>query len=409
MDALDLIKISWTGIVSNRLRSALTVLGIVIGIASVITLLGIGEGAKKEAEDQVQALGVNLIYVRPGAIATGSVSMGQGTAPTLTYEDAEAIKDTCPAVEDVAAQYNANYQVQYKENNTSTQVTATEPSYTNIRNFFPVKGRFFSPREYQEAARVCVLGDTVADDLFPDGSSPLHKQIMIRGEIYEVIGVMEHKGVTQMTDMDDQIFIPLTTGYATLIGLNAVTGRAVRSVLVRAKDGEDMQAQFQITNLLRLRHNIPSPDLDDFMLRTQMDIMQTAQSITGVFSLLLGATASISLLVGGIGIMNIMLVSVTERTREIGIRKAIGAKYWQILYQFVIEATLMSLVGGILGIALGVLGSQFVSQFATWKTIVTPTSIVLSFCVSLAIGLFFGIYPARIAAKLDPIVALRSE
>jgi len=384
------------------------VLGIVIGIASVITLLGIGQGAKVEAEKQVQALGVNLIYVRPGAANLSSISQGQGSSATLTYDDAQAIKDNCPAVEDVAAQYNSGFQVQYGEQNTSTSVVATEPSYTEIRNFYPAKGRFFSLNDMKESSRVCVIGDTVATNLFGE-ENPLRKQILIRGELFEIIGIMEHKGVTQMMDMDDQIFIPLTTGYATLVGLNAVTGRSVKSILVRAVENEDMQAQFQITNLLRLRHNIQSPDSDDFTLRTQSDIMQTAQSITGVFSLLLGATAGISLLVGGIGIMNIMLVSVSERTKEIGIRKAIGAKYSQILSQFVIEAVLMSVTGGVLGIALGIAGATALSQLAQWTTIVTPFSIALSFCVSLVIGLFFGIYPARQAAKLDPIVALRSE
>lgn len=408
MSLQELLGIAWQGILSNKLRSGLTVLGIVIGIASVITLLGIGQGAKVEAEKQVQALGVNLIYVRPGAANLSSVSQGQGSSATLTYDDAQAIKDNCPAVEDVAAQYNSGFQVQYGEQNTSTSVVATEPSYTEIRNFYPAKGRFFSLNDMKESSRVCVIGDTVATNLFGE-ENPLRKQILIRGELFEIIGIMEHKGVTQMLDMDDQIFIPLTTGYATLVGLNTVTGRSVKSILVRGVEGEDMQAQFQITNLLRLRHNIQSPDSDDFTLRTQSDIMQTAQSITGVFSLLLGATAGISLLVGGIGIMNIMLVSVSERTKEIGIRKAIGAKYSQILSQFVIEAVLMSLTGGILGIALGIAGATALSQLAQWTTIVTPFSIALSFCVSLVIGLFFGIYPARQAARLDPIVALRSE
>lgn len=408
MSLQELLGIAWQGILSNKLRSGLTVLGIVIGIASVITLLGIGQGAKVEAEKQVQALGVNLIYVRPGAANLSSISQGQGSSATLTYDDAQAIKDNCPAVEDVAAQYNSGFQVQYGEQNTSTSVVATEPSYTEIRNFYPAKGRFFSLNDMKESSRVCVIGDTVATNLFGE-ENPLRKQILIRGELFEIIGIMEHKGVTQMMDMDDQIFIPLTTGYATLVGLNAVTGRSVKSILVRAVENEDMQAQFQITNLLRLRHNIQSPDSDDFTLRTQSDIMQTAQSITGVFSLLLGATAGISLLVGGIGIMNIMLVSVSERTKEIGIRKAIGAKYSQILSQFVIEAVLMSVTGGVLGIALGIAGATALSQLAQWTTIVTPFSIALSFCVSLVIGLFFGIYPARQAAKLDPIVALRSE
>lgn len=407
MNLLQLFSISWQGILSNRLRSGLTVLGIIIGIASVITLLGIGEGAKAEAEKQVTALGVNLIYIRPGSISTSSISQGAGTAPTLTYEDAQAIKENCPSVANVAAQYNSNFQVQFGENNTSTAVTATEPSYPAIRNFFPKRGRFFNDTDMKEGSRVAVIGDTVTTNLFHD-DNPIGKKILVRGEIFEVIGEMEHKGVAQGNDMDDQIFIPITTGYSTLFGLNQVTGRSVRSILVQTQKDEDLQANFQITNLLRLRHSIQNDD-DDFSLRTQADIMQTAQSITGVFSLLLGATAGISLLVGGIGIMNIMLVSVTERTREIGIRKAIGAKYGDILSQFVIEALLMALTGGLLGIMLGVLGSHSIATFAKWNTVVTPISVILSFCVSLAIGLFFGIYPARKAAKLDPILALRSD
>lgn len=408
MGFLEQLAIAWQGLVGNRLRSVLTVLGIVIGIASVITLLGIGQGAKQEAEKQVQALGVNLIYIRPGSSGTGGISQGQGSSPTLTYDDARSIKDNCPAVQDSAPQYSSSFQVQYNEQNTMTSVVGTEPSYTRIRNFFTSRGRFFSEDDVEQAARVCVIGDTVASNLF-GSENPLRKSILIRGELFEVIGIMEHKGVTQGMDMDDQIFIPLSTGYASLFGLNAVTGRSVRSILVQAKDGEDMQAEFQITNLLRLRHNVQTPDGDDFTLRTQSDIMQTAQSITGVFSLLLGATAGISLLVGGIGIMNIMLVSVTERTREIGIRKAIGAKYWDILAQFVLEAVMMSLCGGLLGIGLGISGSYLISNFANWTTVVTPDSVILSFVVSLTIGLFFGIYPARKAAKLDPIVALRSD
>lgn len=408
MTIREQFTIAWNGLLGNRLRSCLTVLGIVIGIASVITLLGIGQGAKQEAEKQVQALGVNLIYIRPGAVSSSNISQGQGTAPTLTYDDSMAIKNNCPAIQDVAAQYSMNLQAQYGEQNTMTSVVGTEPSYVTIRNFFPRKGRFFTDNDIQESSRVCVIGDTVASNLFGE-ENPLRKSILIRGEIFEVIGVMEHKGVTQGMDMDDQIFIPLSSGYASLFGLNTVTGRSVRSILAQARPEQDLQAEFQITNLLRLRHNVQTPDGDDFTLRTQMDLLQTAQSITGVFSLLLGATAGISLLVGGIGIMNIMLVSVTERTREIGIRKAIGAKYGDILCQFVLEAVMMSLSGGLLGIGLGVGGSYLITNFANWATVVTPESVILSFLVSLSIGLFFGIYPARKAAKLDPIVALRSD
>jgi putative ABC transport system permease protein len=408
MTTVERFSIAWQGLLGNRLRSCLTVLGIVIGIASVITLLGIGQGAKMEAEKQVQSLGVNLIYIRPGAVSSSNISQGQGTAPTLTYDDAIAIKENCPAIQDVAPQYTMSLQAQYGEQNTATSIVGTNPSYTTIRNFFPARGRFFSDSDVENAARVCVIGDTVASNLF-GSESPLRKSILIRGEIFEVIGIMEHKGVTQGMDMDDQIFIPLSSGYASLFGLNTVTGRSVRNILAQSKPGEDLQAEFQVTNLLRLRHNIQTPDGDDFSLRTQMDIMQTAQSITGVFSLLLGATAGISLLVGGIGIMNIMLVSVTERTREIGIRKAIGAKYWDILSQFVLEAVMMSLCGGLLGIGLGIGGSHLISNLAKWTTVVTPESVLMSFLVSLSIGLFFGIYPARKAAKLDPIVALRSD
>ena len=407
VNIFQLLTIAWQGLLSNKLRTGLTVLGIIIGIGSVIALLGIGEGAKAEAEKQVTALGVNLIYIRPGSTTTSGLSQGQGTAHSLTYDDALAIKENCPAVENVAAQYPSNFQVQFNEENTNTSVVATEPSYPNIRNFFTKRGRFFNEAELKEAARVAVIGDTITDVLF-DNDNPIGKRILIRGEIFTVIGEMEHKGVAQGMDMDDQVFIPITTGYSTLHGLSQVTGRSVRAILVQAHKDQDLQANFQITNLLRLRHNLHNEE-DDFTLRTQLDIMQTAQSITGVFSLLLGATAGISLLVGGIGIMNIMLVSVTERTREIGIRKAIGAKYGDILAQFVLEALLMSLTGGVLGIALGVVGSYSISTFAKWTTVITPLSVVLSFCVSVAIGLFFGIYPARKAAKLDPIVALRSD
>jgi putative ABC transport system permease protein len=234
--------------------------------------------------------------------------------------------------------------------------------------------------------------------------------VLIRGELFKVIGVMEHKGVTQFMDQDDVVFVPLSTGYNTLFGINASTGKSVKSILVSVKSDDDVApAEFQITNVLRMRHHIIPPMPDDFMIRTQADLLETAQSVTQVFTLLLGATAGISLLVGGIGIMNIMLVSVSERTREIGIRKAVGARYAHILAQFVIEAIVLSLSGGIIGIACGLIGADVISRMAKWTTVVTPFSVILSFVVSLAIGLFFGIYPARRAAKLDPIIALRAE
>ncbi|MFN8658370.1 MAG: ABC transporter permease [Candidatus Obscuribacterales bacterium] len=409
MSFSELVLIAWQGLISNKLRTGLTVLGIVIGIGSVITLLAVGKGAQVQAQKQIQSLGVNLITIRPGQASSGGIAMGGGSSATLTYDDALAIKNSVPAVADVAAVYNASYQIQYGPNNTNTQVTGTEPSHQDIRNFYAQRGRFFSDAEVQQAARVAVLGTTVVDNLF-GREDPIGKTILIRGELFEVIGVMESKGAGAMGDTDDCIFVPLTTGYNTLFGLNTVTGRNVRQILVKAKSEEEVDsAQFQITNLLRLRHNIQPPLEDDFMLRTQQDIMQTADQVTQIFSLLLGATASISLLVGGIGIMNIMLVSVSERTREIGIRKAIGARYWHILMQFVLEATCLSLAGGVLGIIVGIAGSQAITSFANWTAVVSNESIVISFGVALCIGLFFGIYPANRAARLDPIIALRTD
>ncbi len=409
MSWLELVGIAWQGILDNRMRSILTVLGIIIGIAAVIILLAIGQGASLETQKQIQSLGSNLIYVRPGSVSTSSVSQGQGSAATLTYEDVQALREVCPAIGDAAAVYNAMMQVQYAGQNTSTQITATEPNYCDVRNFHTVKGRFFNQADMDSYARVCTLGDTVVENLFGD-EDPIGKSVMIRGELFEVIGVMEHKGTNQWTDNDDTVIVPLSTGYNSLFGTNASTGRAVKNIVITAKEEDEVnQAQFQITNVLRLRHKIVSPIPDDFTIRTQADLMQTAQEVTQVFTILLGATAGISLLVGGIGIMNIMLVSVSERTREIGIRKAIGARYSDILSQFVIEAIVLSLSGGIIGIALGLLGADMVGKVMHWTTFVTPISVILSFVVSIGIGLFFGIYPARRAAKLDPIVALRSD
>ena len=405
----ELVGIAWQGIVDNRMRSILTVLGIIIGIAAVIILLAIGQGASLETQKQIQLLGSNLIYIRPGAASSSSISMGRQSAATLTYDDVQALRDVCPAVGDVSGVYDSNLQAQYAGANTMTRVTATEPNYSDIRNFHTVKGRFINQADMDSYSRVCVLGDTVVQDLFAD-EDPINKSVLIRGELFQVIGVMEHKGVNQWTDNDDVVFVPLTTGYNSLFGTSASTGRSVKSAVVTAREEDQVnQAQFQITNVLRLRHHIVPPIPDDFQIRTQADLMQTAQEVTGVFTLLLGTTAGISLLVGGIGIMNIMLVSVSERTREIGIRKAIGARYSDILSQFVIEAIVLSLTGGVIGIALGLVGSDLVGQIMKWTTVVTPISVVLSFFVSILIGLFFGIYPANRAAKLDPIVALRSE
>lgn len=406
----DLIRLSWQSISANRMRSGLTVLGIIIGIASVIAMLAIGYGAKAESDKQIQALGSNIIFVRAGAASSGHVSMGMGSSSSLTVQDAQAIREVCPAVENVAPGMNSNQQVQCGGQNINTQITACVPEYPNVRNFFPARGRFINQSDLDHNLRVCVMGKTVAQDLIPEGENPIGKKVLIKGEFFEVVGVMEKKGFTAFTDMDDQIFVPLTTAYNRLFGLNAVKGQSVQYILVQAKNEENiLPAQFQVTNLLRLRHRIKPPATDDFYLRTQQDLLQTSQAMSGVFTLLLGSTAGISLLVGGIGIMNIMLVSVTERTREIGIRKAVGARPRDIMYQFVVESIVLSLTGGILGIALGIASSMAVNSFTQWTTDVTPWSVLLAFAVSIAVGLFFGIYPARQAALMDPIAALRTE
>lgn len=409
MDIRELFGVAWQGICDNRMRSMLTVIGIVIGIAAVIVLLAIGKGAELETRKQIQSLGSNLVYISPGSASPSSISGGQGSAATLTYDDVQALRDVCPAVEEAVGVYNSNFQVQYAGQNTATRIMATEPAFSAVRNFKTVKGRFISQADCDSYARVCVLGDTVVEALFGE-EDPVGKSVLIRGELFQVLGVMEHKGFSGFSDVDDVVFVPLATGYNCLFGTNASTGKTVKNILVELKNEDDVTpAEFQITNVLRLRHKIVPPIPDDFMIRTQADLLDTAQSVNQVFTMLLGATAGISLLVGGIGIMNIMLVSVSERTREIGIRKAIGAKHMDIMMQFVIEAIVLSLSGGIVGILLGLLGADLVSRFAKWTTLVTPISVVLSFLVSIVIGLFFGIYPARRAAKLDPIVALRAD
>jgi putative ABC transport system permease protein len=409
MNLGELLGLAWQSITANKLRSSLTVLGIIIGIGAVIALLAIGYGAKQETDKQIQSLGTNVIFIRTGSASSAHVSLGVGTMNTLTLEDANAIRKICPAVDNVVPGLQGALQVQYGNFNTNTVVCGVTSEYPFVRNFHPGRGRFFNEMDEDRNARVVLLGQTVAETLFGD-QDPIGKDVLIRSELFRVIGVMEHKGASMFVDQDDQVFIPLSTAINRLFGYRPSRGRSVGFIMCQAKTPDDvLPAVFQITNLLRLRHHIRPPFLDDFAVRTQAELMQTAETITTVFTILLGSTAGISLLVGGIGIMNIMLVSVSERTREIGIRKAIGARYRDILWQFVMEATVLSLSGGVVGILLGVGASYLVASIIHWKTTVTPESVILSFGVSIVIGMFFGIYPARRAAMLDPIDALRHE
>ncbi|WP_197530116.1 ABC transporter permease [Gloeobacter violaceus] len=413
LDLIETIQLAWGSLLANKLRSALTMLGVIIGIAAVIAMVAIGRGAQAQTEAQLKSLGSNLIFVQNGAASFGGTpgaSQGAGTATTLTWDDAKAIAATAQAVEDVAPQLNGRAQATFAGANTNTNLVGTTPSYVKVRDFLPLTGRFFNQIELDQSAKVAVLGQTVVDELGLDSRSALGKSIRIRGEDFLVIGTLEYKGATQFRDQDDQIVLPLTTMAGRIVGVNSLSGIALNNVAVSAESGDQIDAaQFQITNLLRLRHKIVPPRVDDFFIRTQADLVEASNSVTGIFTILLGVTAAISLVVGGIGIMNIMLVSVSERTREIGIRKAIGARSGDILRQFLIEAVVLAASGGLLGIGLGVAAAWAVSATLGWQTSVAAESIALSLGVCVAIGVFFGVYPARQAARLDPIAALRAD
>jgi putative ABC transport system permease protein len=386
-------------------------LGVIIGIGAVITMVTIGRGAQAQTENQLKSLGSNLLFVQSGVATTGSpVSQGAGSASTLIWDDAKAIASSCGAVADVAPVLNRRVQVVFAEQNTSTQVVGTTPDYVPVRDFLPLTGRFFNQAELDRSARVAVLGQTVVDSLGLTPRSALEQTIRIQGEPFNVIGTLEFKGVNAFRDMDDQVMIPLTTMATRIVGVNSIAGVAVDSISASATRPDQMDAaQYQISNLLRLRHRIVPPRQDDFLIRNQADLVSASNSVAGIFTALLGGSAAISLIVGGIGIMNIMLVSVTERTREIGIRRAIGARSSDILWQFLIESIVLSLCGGLLGVTLGIIASQSINGVFGWKCGIALDAVLASLLFCLAIGVFFGAYPARKAARLDPITALRSD
>ncbi|HLB05599.1 MAG TPA: ABC transporter permease, partial [Thermodesulfobacteriota bacterium] len=359
-------------------------------------------------EEQIASMGSNLLIVLPGATTAGGVRMGAGTQSTLSMGDAEAIQKECPAVLYVAPVLGGVAQVVYGNQNWSTGITGTTPGIFEIRDWRFSEGRPFTDDDVRSASKVCLLGQIVVDNLF--GSiNPVGQIVRIKNVPFTVIGVLERKGQSATgQDQDDAIFIPVTTAQKKLFG-TAFPGM-VRIISVKAKSADDLSsAEKQITELLRQRHRIGPKQDDDFSVRNLTQMMQAAEQSARVMGWLLGSVASVSLLVGGIGIMNIMLVSVTERTREIGIRMAVGAKTWDIRLQFLIEALILSLIGGIFGIILGISGSQLLSMMADWPTIVSPLSILLAFSFSGIVGIFFGYYPAMKASRLDPIEALRYE
>ena len=402
------IKISFRALWVNKMRSALTMLGIIIGVAAVIAMVAVGTGASKKSAEQISSMGSNLLIILPGTTTAGGVRMGAGTQPTLSMGDSDAILKECSAVSEVAPILNGVAQVVFGHLNWSTAVVGTTPGMLVVRDWELRSGRPFTQQDVKSATKVCLLGQTVVDNLFGD-QNPVGQSIRIKNLPFSVVGVLTPKGQSaQGQDQDDTILIPVTTAQKKLFG--AQFPGMVRIIMVKAKSAEDLSAaEKQINELIRQRHHIGQKQDSDFSVRNLTQIMQAQEQSTRVMTLLLGAIASVSLLVGGIGIMNIMLVSVTERTREIGIRMAIGAKTWDIRLQFIIEALTLSLIGGVIGIVTGVSSAVVLSSVSGWPTVVSVLSILLAFSFSGFIGIFFGFYPAYKASLLNPIDALRYE
>lgn len=400
------VLIAFEGLKANKLRAALTMLGIIIGVGAVIAMVSIGLGVQQKVQNSIAGLGSNLLIVMPGANSpSGGVRLGAGSNITLTKQDAQAIAKTVDGVSNVAPTVSQQFQIISGNQNWKTSVQGTTTEFLTIRNYSIESGTFFSNSDENSRARVAVIGQTVATNLF-NGGSPVGQTIRIGKAPFRVIGVLASKGQSSMgQDQDDMVLVPLTTAQERLMGQTYVN-----SISVQVEDAAKMdKAQEEITTLLRNRHHLAANVDNDFTVRNLTALMSTMQETTGTITLFLGAVAAISLLVGGIGIMNIMLVSVTERTREIGIRKALGASYRNILLQFIIEAIVIGVTGGVMGIVLGVGSAKVISMVAGWNTVVSSLAILGSFGVSVLIGLFFGIYPARKAALLDPIEALRYE
>lgn len=395
---------AWASLVANKLRSLLTMLGIIIGVAAVIALVSIGNGVKQDIENSISSLGSNLLVVLPGAPRTPGARPSQGSMKSLKISDYEAIAKL-EGVKAASPMTNGSYVVIYQNKNWTTSVAGVNSNFQDVNNWTMTSGRFFSDKNVQNRERVAVVGQTVVKNLFAD-EDPVGKEIRVKNIPFRVIGVLKSKGNGTMgNDQDDTVLIPYTTSMERVEGIDYL-----RMVYVVAKDdGGIDRLQADIENLLRVRHNIKDTNLDDFNIQNMKSIMETVAQTTGTFTLFLGAVAAISLVVGGIGIMNIMLVSVTERTREIGVRKALGATYSVIVTQFLIEAVVISLMGGFIGIAFGIGASKVIGMVSGMSTVVSVPTIIMSFAFSMAIGLIFGIYPARKAAKLNPIDALHYE
>jgi len=403
------VKIALRALRRNTMRSLLTILGIIIGVAAVIAMVSIGQGAGIAVQEQIARMGNNMLIILSGSVTQGGVRTGSGGRSTLRAGDAKAIQRECPAVSAVTYVRRQVQQVVIGNQNWSTAVSGVTTEYQTVRDWPLAAGRFFTKQDEDSAATVAVLGQTVVENLFGPGQNPVDQVIRIKNVPFRVVGILTPKGQsTQGTDQDDTVLIPFSTAERKVMGASMLG--TVGSIMVSAVSPELIpEAERQIKALLRERHRLKRNQDDDFMIRNLADVAATAESTNQSMSILLASVASVSLLVGGIGIMNIMLVSVTERTREIGIRMAVGAKRRDILTQFLLEAVVLSTIGGLCGVVLGVVSSQLVSALAAWPTIVPIEAIMLAVVFSGAVGIFFGFYPARKAAYLDPIQALRYE
>jgi len=401
---LSIFRIAFKALNRNKMRSTLTMLGVIIGVGAVIAMIGIAHGAKASTEEAIKRLGTNVLFVFPGSVTRGGVRSGFGTITTLTGDDAEAIQKECPAVALVSPGTRTTAQVVYANQNWFTAISGVGPMYQQIRDWTVESGRFITPQDVNAVAKVAVVGRTVVENLF-NGGDPLGQTIRIKKVPFMVVGVLSPKGQVSGQDQDDIILIPYTTAQKRVMGITYINNILLSAVNEQAVE----EAQAQVTELLRKRHRIQPGQENDFSIRSQMETAAAAEESSRVMTLLLGSIASVSLIVGGIGIMNIMLVSVTERTREIGIRMAVGAQEKDILLQFLIEAFVLSLMGGLLGIGVGILSARLISYFAGWPTLISPASVIVSFIFAGLVGIFFGLYPAKKASRLDPIEALRYE
>ena len=398
------IHIARRSLMGNKMRSFLTMLGVIIGVGAVITMISIGRGAKADISERIKSLGSNVLAIRPGSQRFGMRGFGRGSRMTLKYDDAELLNERAEHIAYVAPEVSNRAQVKYGNKNDNIDIVGTTPEYQRVQNSYVEKGSFFTDTDVLYKEKVCVVGKTVVRDIF-EGVDPIGKQVRINNISFRVIGVMEEKGSMGPWDRDNRVFIPVTTAQKRLFGRDYL-----REINVEVKSKEQMEAaQQEIEKLLRREHKLPANKESDFNVQDQAEFLQTLEETGRSFTYLLAGIAAVSLIVGGIGIMNIMLVSVTERTREIGTRKAVGAKRRDILMQFLVESLVLSLIGGTVGIFFGIGGARLISKLAGWRTLVSPDAILLAFFFAASVGIFFGIYPARKAARLNPIEALRYE